>query len=62
MAITYIIYTKEQRSNCDVSGYSIYINGSYTCMFESMPRAKDEAYRYSPCNDVEIYPVLKRRY
>lgn len=61
MGIKYIQYTKEQRSSCDVTGYSLYINEYYICMHESLPSAKVEATRYSASNNVEIYPVLKRR-
>ena len=61
MAIRYISYTKEQRSSTDVTGYSLYVNGIHLCVCESMHAIKREAYRYSLHNDIEIYPILKRR-
>ncbi len=62
MAITFIEYTKQQRRNMAVSGYSIYINGSFLSMYETFSSANSVAVRYPNYNDIEIYPVLTRRY
>ena len=62
MAIRLINYTKEQRRGMAVSGYSIYINSSYLTMLDTYHQAVDMAGNYAPYNDIEIYPVLKRRY
>ena len=62
MALKLIQYTKVQRRGMAVSGYSLYVNGSYLGVHEYFTLAKNEADRYSTSNDVEIYPVLKRRY
>ena len=61
MAIRFINYTKEQRSNCDVTGYSLYVESNYICVCDRMIDITNEAKRYPPCNDIEIYQVLKRR-
>jgi len=62
MAIKYINYTRQQQKGMAISGYSLYVNGSYLNMYEHITIAKHEADRYSQFNDVEVYPVLRRRY
>jgi len=61
MSIRYIRYTKEQLKDMVVSGYSLYVNGSYWNMYDYITTATKEAYRYATFNEVEIYPVLKQR-
>lgn len=60
MAIRYIKYTKAQIQNMIVSGYSLYVDGNYWCMHDSITDATKEADKYKRYNDVEIYPVLKK--
>ena len=62
MAIKYIQYTREQKRGMAVSGYSLYVNGSYWSVYNHITTAKNEADRYARFNEVEIYPVLRRRY
>ncbi len=62
MAIKLIKYTKAQKQNMAVSGYSLYVNGCYCCMYETLTSVNSEVSRYPIYNDIEIYPVLKRRY
>ena len=61
MAIKLIQYTKSQRQNMRVSGFSLYVNGNYCCMSDTIYSISNEASRYPIYNDIEIYPVLMRR-
>jgi hypothetical protein len=60
MAIKYIQYTKQQRSNTKVTGYTIYVNEVLRYICESMHEASKEAKSYSRLNDIEIYQILAR--
>ena len=62
MAIKFINYTKDQRRGMAVSGYSLYINGNHCCIYETLTSVNRELELYPAYNDIEIYPVLKRRY
>jgi len=62
MAVRLINYRQEQRRGMDVTGCTIYINGNFYSIYDTYPQAVDIAGNYAVSNDVEIYPVLKRRY
>ena len=62
MAIKYINYTREQKRGMAVSGYSLYINGNHCFVHDTLIGVSHELERYPSYNDIEIYPVLKRRY
>jgi hypothetical protein len=62
MAIKFINYTKEQKQGMAVSGYSLYVNGNHCCIHETLTSVNHELKRYPQYNDIEIYPVLKRRF
>jgi len=62
MAIKFINYTKDQRRGMAVTGYSLYINGSHCCIHETLTSVNRELGLYPSYNDIEVYPVLKRRY
>ena len=59
--IKYVQYTKEQRRNSKVTGYSLYVNSNHCCTYESLHDIKSELSRYQESNDIEIYQVLQRR-
>ncbi len=61
MAVRLINYRKEQRRGMDVTGYTIYINSNFYSIYDTYPQAVDVAGNYASYNDVEIYPILKRR-
>ena len=62
MSVKFINYTKEQRRGMAVSGYSLYVNGSHYCIHETLTGINQEVKRYPSYNDIEIYPILTRRY
>ena len=62
MAIKLISYTKKQRAGMAVTGYSLYINENFYCIYETLNSVYRELQKYSLSTGVEIYPVLKRRY
>jgi len=62
MSIKFIRYTKQQKLNMAVSGYSLYVNGCYCSIHESIISINNEVEQYPTYNDIEIYPVLKRRH
>ena len=59
MAIKYIQYTKEQRVNTKVSGYSMYVNSNHYSMSNSLFQLQKVAQRFES-QDVEIYQVLAK--
>lgn len=59
MAITYIQYTKSQRVNTKVSGYSMYVNSNHYAIEDSMHEIQKIADRFSS-QDVEIYQILSK--
>lgn len=61
MAIKFVEYTKTQRANSTVTGYSLYVNSIHRCICESIREITNELKRYSASNDIEIYQVLSRR-
>ena len=61
MAIKYINYTRQQQRGMEISGFSLYINGNHCCVHETLTGINQELMRYPVYNDIEIYPVLKRR-
>mgnify|MGYP000144369081 CR=1 FL=1 len=61
MAINHITYTKSQMYNMSVSGYAIYINENYSSSYETLTIANTVAKQYPHYNEIEIYPVLKRK-
>jgi len=62
MAIRFIQYTPQQTRGMAITAYSLYVNGSYWQMFETIASLLEEAKHYIRANDIEVYPVLKRRY
>ena len=61
MAVRFINYTKEQQRGMSISGYSLYINGNFCCIYEKLTSLNYELQKYPPYNDIEVYPVLARR-
>ena len=61
MPIRYVKYTKEQRRNTKVTGYSLYVNSSHCSVFDSIHEITKEAKKFAAFNDVEIYQILGRR-
>jgi len=59
MAIKYIQYSKSQRANTKVSGYSMYINSNHYSMNNSLQEIQREAQRFES-QDVEIFQVLAK--
>ncbi len=59
MAIKYIQYTKQQRINTKVSGYSMYVNSNHYSMNDSLYELQKVAQRFES-QDVEIYQVLAK--
>ena len=45
-----------------ISGYSLYVNGNYCTIHNTFDSVSAEANRYSRFNEVEIYPMLRRRH
>jgi len=62
MSIKFIRYTKQQKLNMAISGYSLYVNGNYCTIHNTFDSVSAEANRYSRFNEVEIYPMLRRRH
>ena len=59
MAIKYIQYTKQQRVNTKVSGYSMYVNSNHYSMNNSLFKLQEVAQKFES-QDVEIYQVLAK--
>ena len=60
MGIKFIEYSRLQRANCRVTGYSLYVNSSHRCIRDSVHEIVSEAKQYSYWSDIEIYPILRR--
>ena len=61
MAIRYIQYKAEEFIKNTISGYSLYINNRFYEIYESIKEVRAAANQYGKSNDIEIYPIMKRR-
>lgn len=61
MAIRYMQYKAEEFITNTISGYSLYINHRFYEIYESIKEVRAAANRYGRSNDIEIYPIMKRR-
>ena len=59
MAIKYIQYSKQQRVNTKVSGYSMYVNANHYSIHSSLHELQKLAQRFES-QDIEIYQVLAK--